>query len=106
MYPHVYAIYYNYHDIGNFEQFGYDMLLGFVIEEGTAQSNPQVVTVQIHAQDYKFFKVEGDLRETVQIEWATINSLPISELDRDYGYDMDMYSKDNKTCNIAVSVNK
>jgi predicted transcriptional regulator YdeE len=105
-YPHVHTIYYNYHDIGDPAKFGYDMVLGFATIDGTTQTNPDFVTVTIPSQDYKFTKISGNFQEVLPAEWVKINNMPKSELDRDYGYDMDMYSEDKKTCTIAVSINK
>jgi predicted transcriptional regulator YdeE len=104
--PHVQAIYYNYHDLGDPLKVGYDMLIGYGTLEGKTQSNPELVTITVPAQDYRYTRVTGDFQTILPIEWKKINDMPKSEVNRDYGYDLEMYSEDYKTCTLAVSVNK
>lgn len=103
-YPHVHAVYYNYTNPEDLNKVGYDMLLGFVTEEGSTQSNPDFVTIQIPPQDYKYTKIAGNFQQILPIEWDKINKMPKDEVNRSYGYDMEMYSEDYKTCTLAVGV--
>jgi predicted transcriptional regulator YdeE len=105
-YEGVHAIYYNYHDLDDPQKEGYDMLLGFITKSGTTQSNPKFETVTIPAQTYKYVEFSGDFVTQLPLEWEKINSMPKTEVDRDHGYDLEMYSLDYKTCTLAVSVNK
>jgi hypothetical protein len=36
--------------------------------------------------------------------WGEINAMPEAELNRSFGYDMDMYSEDGTECTLTVSV--
>jgi predicted transcriptional regulator YdeE len=100
-YPHVHAIYHNYNPEG------YDMLLGFITTDNLIQSNPDIVTLKIPAQDYKFVKFDSDnFQIDLPPQWEKINNMSQEKLDRDYGYDLEMYSEDYKTCTIAISINK
>jgi predicted transcriptional regulator YdeE len=104
-YEGVHAIYYDYTNPTESDKVGYKMLLGFITEAGTTQSNPEFQTITIPAQTYKYIEINGDFQKILPIEWAKINAMPKSEVDRDYGYDLEMYSLDYKTCTLAVSVN-
>jgi predicted transcriptional regulator YdeE len=102
-YPHIHAIYYNYKNLGQ-EDESYDMLLGFVTQDGSVQDSQEIVTITIPPQNYKFTKVKGKLDEVVSQEWKKINKMPKEEVNRNHSYDMEMYSDDGKRCTIAVSV--
>jgi predicted transcriptional regulator YdeE len=105
-YQHVHAVYYNYTNLDNPEQEGYDMILGYITEDGSAQTNPEFITITIPPQDYKYIKFTSDnFEQDLPIEWEKINSMPKSELNRTHGYDLEMYSEDYKTCTLAVGVN-
>jgi hypothetical protein len=43
-YPHVHCVYHNYTNLGNPEKEGYDMILGFVTEDGSTQSSPEFMS--------------------------------------------------------------
>jgi hypothetical protein len=104
-YPHVHAVYYNYTNLENPEQEGYDMLLGYITTDGTAQSNPDLIDLIIPPQDYDYIKFDSDnFQKDLPVEWEKINAMPKSELNRTHGYDLEMYSEDYKTCTLAVSV--
>jgi predicted transcriptional regulator YdeE len=104
-YQHVHAVYYNYTNLDKPKNFGYDMLLGFITEDGSIQSNPELIDIQIPAQDYKYIKFTSDnFEKDLQVEWEKINAMPKSELNRAYGYDLEMYSEDYKGCTLAVGV--
>jgi predicted transcriptional regulator YdeE len=105
-YPHIHAVYYHYTNPEDLDKVGYEMLLGFITEEGSTQSNPEFITITVPAQDYKYTEVEGDFQAILPIAWEKINNMPKSEVNRDYGFDLEMYSEDYKTCTIAVSVVK
>jgi predicted transcriptional regulator YdeE len=102
--PHVQAVYYHYHNLNTPTKLGYDMLLGFGTMEDTVQPNSEITTILIPAQDYKFTRITGDFQAILPIEWAKINAMPQSEVNRNYGFDLEMYSEDGKACTLAVSV--
>jgi predicted transcriptional regulator YdeE len=101
----VHAVYYNYKHIGDLENEGYDMLLGFITNESTKQSSPEFVDFMIPAQDYMYTKASGNFAEVLPLEWNKVNKQSKSEVPRKYGYDLEMYSEDFKTVTLAVSVN-
>jgi hypothetical protein len=106
-YQHVHAVYYNYTNLDNPELEGYDMLLGYITEDGSTQNNLELITITVPPQDYQYAKFTSDnFEQDLPIEWEKINSMPKSELPRDYGYDLEMYSEDCKSCTLAVSVGK
>jgi hypothetical protein len=106
-YQHLHVVYYNYHDLGDADKEGYDMLLGCVTEDGSIQSNSNVVTITVPAQSYKYIRLtSGNFTKDIPIEWEKINSLQQSEVDRNNAYDLEMYSEDNKTVTIAVGIHK
>jgi predicted transcriptional regulator YdeE len=85
---------------------GYEMLLGFITEDGSTQANSEFINITIPAQDYKYTEISGDFQSILFLEWAKINAMPKSELNRTHGYDLEMYSEDYKTCTLAVGVEK
>jgi predicted transcriptional regulator YdeE len=106
-YQHVHAVYYNYTNLDNPELEGYDMLLGYITEDGSTQNNPEFITITVPPQDYQYAKFTSDnFEQDLPIEWEKINSMPKSELPRDFDYDLEMYSEDGKGCTLAVSVSK
>jgi hypothetical protein len=95
------------HKAYNTDMEGYDMILGFVTEDGSTQSSPELVTITVPPQDYQYIKFTSDnFQIDLPIEWEKINSMPQSELPRTHQYDLEMYSEDYKTCTLAVGVNK
>jgi predicted transcriptional regulator YdeE len=106
-YQHVHAVYYNYTNLDNPEKEGYDMILGFVTEDGSTQSSPELISITVPPQDYKYVKFTSDnFQIDLPIEWEKINSMPKSEINRTHGYDLEMYSEDYKSCTLAVGAEK
>jgi predicted transcriptional regulator YdeE len=106
-YQHVHAVYYNYTNLNDMQKEGYDMILGFVTEDGSVQSQPDIIDIVVPAQDYSYVKFTSDNFEIdLPTEWEKINMMTQTELNRTHGYDLEMYSEDYKTCTIAVSVGK
>lgn len=105
-YQHVHAVYFNYHDLDNPTMEGYDMLLGYITNEGSKQTNPDLVDLIVPPQDYMYTKCTGNFQELLPVEWEKINKMPKSIVNRDHGYDLEMYSEDYKTATLAVSVCK
>ncbi len=102
----VHAVYYNYKNLDDRSKLGYDMLIGFMTEPGTQQTDPNIITLTIPAQDYKYMEVSGDFAAILGQKWAEINAMPKEEVNRDFGYDLEMYSEDYKSATLAVSVVK
>lgn len=82
------------------------MLIGYITTDGIVQANPTITTIQIPAQDYRYVTTNEISPENIFSMWNTINATPASELPRNYGYDMDMYSEDHASLTIAVSVSE
>ena len=82
------------------------MLIGYITKTGTTQSSPQITTIQIPAQDYRYTTLDDISPESIFGTWNTINNTPTSELARNYGYDLDMYNETHTGMTIAVSVHK
>jgi predicted transcriptional regulator YdeE len=102
-YPHLHTIYYNFVDPTG-PRLGYDMLLGYVTEDGSAQSDSSLTTITIPSQNYKYKKVTGDPKVTLGPVWKEINAMPKEEVARTYQYDMEMFSEDGNEVTVAVSV--
>lgn len=105
-YPSVHAVYYNYHDQDDFTKKWYDMLIGYITTDGIMQADPTIATIQIPAQDYRYVTTNEISPENIFGMWNTINAAPASELPRNFGYDLDMYSEDHTSLTIAVSVSE
>ena len=82
------------------------MLIGYITKTGTTQDNPAITTIEIPAQDYRYMTTKDISPENIFSSWKTINNTPQSELVRNYGYDLDMYSEDHTSLTIAVSVSE
>ena len=104
-YPTLHCVYFNYTNSTNVDERGYDMLIGYLTEEGKTQSNHELKTITIPAQDYAYVTVKGEMPKSLIEEWKKINSIPESELKRAFGFDLDMYNEDQTECTITVSVN-
>jgi hypothetical protein len=105
-YQHIHAVYYNYTNLDNPELEGYNMLLGYIAEDGSTQNHPEFITITVPPQDYQYAKFTSDnFDQDLPIEWGKINSMSKSELNRTHQYDLEMYSEDYKTCTLAVGVN-
>ena len=96
----LYCIYYNYQNGENMDVRSYDLLIGFETESGIEQTDPEITTETIPAQNYKYDSVKRDDFPAFMAKWAEINSM--DNLDRTFGYDMDMYGKDEITIAVAV----
>lgn len=105
VYPTLHCVYFNYTNPENIDERGYDILIGFLTEEGTTQTNPELTTITIPAQDYEYVVAKGEMPKSLIEEWKKINSMSQTELNRAFGYDLDMYNADETECTITVSVN-
>jgi predicted transcriptional regulator YdeE len=105
-FPGLHMVYFNYTNPENFEERGYDVLMGYVTEENSTQTDPSLITINILAQDYEYVTVNSPLPENLIAEWKKVNSMTKEECNRVYGYDLDMYGEDMKTVTLTVSVNK
>jgi predicted transcriptional regulator YdeE len=101
--PTLHCVYYNYTNAKDVNNRGYDMLIGFVTEKG-AQTDPEITTIVIPAQNYKYETVKGIMPITVIDKWREINkNAKIGKIQRTYGFDMDMYLEDGSvTVTVAV----
>lgn len=82
------------------------MLIGYITKIGLIQKNPTIITLKIPAQDYRYTTITDISPEAIFGTWNTINSTPVSELARSYGYDLDMYNETHTELTIAVSVSE
>ena len=96
----LYCVYYNYQNAQNSDERSYDMLIGFETEHGVMQSDPEIINVSIPAQNYKYDSVKREDFAAFMAKWAEINSM--SDLNRTFGCDMDIYSKDEITIAVAI----
>jgi predicted transcriptional regulator YdeE len=100
----LHCVYFNYTNPENLSERGYDMLIGFYTEEGAIQTNPELTTIKIPEQDYKYDMAVGEMPIALISKWKEINEMSMDELPRSFQYDMDMYLDDG-VC-IAVGVDK
>lgn len=105
-YPTLHMVYFNYVHPENLEERGYDMLMGFITEEGSVQEDASLTTITIPAQDYEYVKVTGEMPSSLVREWQKVNEMSQEECHRAFGYDMDMYNADMSEVTLTVSVNK
>lgn len=98
--PSMHAVYYNYDE----SRRSFDMLIWVMTQENTVQTNTDLTTLTIPAQDYRYTTVEGGFPESIWKARDDINHLSSTELPRSYGYDLEMYNEAATTCTIAVSV--
>lgn len=82
------------------------MLIGYITKIGVIQTNPNITTIQIPAQDYRYTTITDISPEAIFGTWSKINTTPQSELARNYGYDLDMYNEAHTELTIAVSVSE
>jgi hypothetical protein len=104
-YPSLHAIYYNYTNPTDKQLCGYDMMIGYITDDTFTTDNALIKTITIPAQDYKYLVTKTCTPPDIQAAWENINSMPQLELDRVYGYDLEMYTEDFSNTTIAVSVN-
>ena len=83
---------------------GFDMLIGLMTKEWATQTNAELTTLEIPAQDYRYAEFEFSGPEAVSLAWQEVNAVSREELPRKFGYDLEMYSEDLKKFTIAVSV--
>lgn len=79
------------------------MLIRYITKTGTVQKDPTITTIEIPAQDYRYMTLSDISPENISGAWNTINAMPVSELTRSYGYDLDMYNEAHTELTIAVS---
>lgn len=101
----LHCIYFNYTNPEKMDEQGYDMLIGYNTADDAVQTNPELTTITIPAQDYKYDIASGEMPMTLINKWKEINALSKEEVNRSFGYDMDMYLEDGSVT-IAVSVGK
>lgn len=94
----LHAVYHNY----NSDSF--EMLIGLLTKKDLIQSSSEITTLQIPDQKYKFVELDFNVPDSIAEAWNEINSKSQEEIDRNYKYDLEMYSQDMKKCWIAVSV--
>jgi predicted transcriptional regulator YdeE len=105
--PHIQEVYFNYTNLDDPKKLGYNMLIGYGTDDGSTQTNGELIDITVPAQDYQYLRfTSSDFPQDLPIEWAKINSMPKSEVPRSYGFDLEMYSEDGKTCTLAVGVGK
>jgi predicted transcriptional regulator YdeE len=98
----IYCIYYNYQNPENVRERSYDLLIGFTTEKDAVQTSDLITTIEVPAQKYKYDSVKREDFPAFMAKWDEINSMNKEELNRTFGYDMDMYGEAETT--IAVSV--
>jgi predicted transcriptional regulator YdeE len=64
-YPGLHNVYYNFTNQDDVENRGYDVLIGFVTDSKSEQTNPLLTTITIPAQDYKYETVAGEIPQSV-----------------------------------------
>jgi predicted transcriptional regulator YdeE len=99
----VHCIYFNYTNSENIDERGYQMLIGYNTKENAVQANPDLTTITIPAQDYKYDSAVGEMPMALINKWKEINVLSQEEVHRSFGYDMDMYLEDGSVT-VVVSV--
>ncbi len=82
------------------------MLIGYITKTGLIQKKSTIITLKIPDQDYRYTTITDISPEAIFGTWNTINSTPVSELARSYGYDLDMYNETHTELTIAVSVSE
>ncbi len=98
--PSMHAVYYNY----DVNKTSFDMLVGVMVEENIVQTNDNLTTLIIPAQDYRYIKIAWGFPDSIWNGWDEINKKTAEELPRTYGYDLEMYNEAGDECTIAVSV--
>ena len=105
-YPTLHMVYFNYTNVENVAERGYDMIIGYITLENTLQEDPSLTTITIPAQDYEYVKVTGELPANLFSAWDKVNAMSKEECNRSFGYDMDMYNADMTEVTLTVSVHK
>jgi predicted transcriptional regulator YdeE len=94
----LHAVYFNLNDTG------YDMVVGLWTKNDAIQTNSDLETITIPAQDYMYEEFPFTQPQDVSDAWQKINKLPKTDVNRAMLYDMEMYSEDMKTFTICVGV--
>ena len=105
-YPGLHNVYYNFTNQDDLDNRGYDVLIGFITDNNHIQNDSRLTTIIIPAQDYKYTTVQGEMPQSVVEKWNEINSLSMQEVNRSFGFDLDMYNEGGTECTITVAVNK
>jgi hypothetical protein len=103
-YPSLHIVYYNYTNPENIDERCYDMLIGYITEEGSVQENADLTTVVIPEQNYLYDTVKTQPYNLLFEKWEEINNAPTSEIERTFAYDMDMFNEDRPEITVTVSV--
>lgn len=98
--PSIHAIYYNYSE----DRTAFDMLIGVMTEADATQTNNDLVTLTIPAQNYQYVSVQWGFPDSIWAIWYQISNMSTDELPRTYGYDLEMYNEAWTECTVAVSV--
>jgi predicted transcriptional regulator YdeE len=99
----VYCVYFNYKNADSIDARSYDMLIGFETGDEIVQTDPEITTITVPEQNYKYETVKGEMPKVLIEQWAKVNGLTMGELERSFGYDMDIYSDDGAVT-VAVAV--
>lgn len=105
-FPGLHAVYYNYKNPLDQSKKWYDMLIWYVTKTGAIQKNPSIRTIKIPSQDYRYTTINDISPESIFGTWKDINSSSPAELQRTYGFDLDMYDEAHTRLTIAVSVSE
>lgn len=97
--PSMHAVYYNYSE----DRHSFDMLIWVMTDEDALQTNTDLTTLTIPAQDYRYMSIQGWFPDSIWKGWDDINKMSAEELPRNYGYDLEMYNEKWDECTIAVS---
>lgn len=103
-FPGVHVLYFNYENVENPTNRSYDMIIGFLTKTGATQTNPEIMTVKIPAQNYEYLEIKGNMPTCVIDGWKQINALSPDECARTYQFDLDMYTEDRTAVTLTVSV--
>ncbi len=103
-YPTLHMMYFNYVNPENLEERQYDMLMGYITVDGSAQDDASLTTVTIPVQDYEYVKVTGEMPKNLITAWQKVNAMSKEECHRAFRYDM--YNADMSEVTLTVSVNK
>lgn len=104
VYPGLHMVYFNYVNQDDLAERGYDMLMGYITQDGLVQEDKSLTTITIPAQDYEYVKFTD--ASTYAAQWQKVNEMTREECNRAFDYDMDMYSEDMSEVTLTVSVNK
>jgi len=98
----LYCVYYNYTNTGEIDQKSYDSLIGFETKVDAIQTSKMITTITIPEQNYKYVLAKGELPAALVQQWKKINDMDSNELNRVFGFDMDMYLEDGVCTTVSV----